>query len=103
MNFLEELQSLDFNDIGRWPSLFRSLFVTLFFAVAVGAGFYFLVFEKQMPRLEREDNQTYLFTRFAHTDTDLVLTTSPLLIIFHPDCLIPNRHFYPQVHRYNSH
>lgn len=57
MNFLEELQSLDFNDIGRWPSLFRSLFVTLFFAVAVGAGFYFLVFEKQMPRLERAQQE----------------------------------------------
>lgn len=57
MNFLEELQSLDFNDIGRWPSLFRSLFVALFFAVAVGAGFYFLVFEKQMPRLERAQQE----------------------------------------------
>ena len=53
MNFLEELQNLDFNDIGRWPSLFRVLFVSLFFVVAVGAGFYFLVYEKQMPRLER--------------------------------------------------
>jgi len=53
MNFLEELQSLDFNDIGRWPFLFRTLFVALFFVVAVGAGFYFLVYDKQMPRLER--------------------------------------------------
>jgi type IV pilus assembly protein PilO len=53
MNFLEELQSLDFNDIGRWPFLFRALFVALFFVVAVGAGFYFLVYDKQMPRLER--------------------------------------------------
>lgn len=42
----------------------------------------------EMPRLEREDDQTYLFTRFAHTDEDLVLTTSPLLLIFHPNCLI---------------
>jgi len=53
MNFLEELQNLDFNDIGRWPFLFRTLFVVLFFVVAVGAGFYFLVYDKQMPRLER--------------------------------------------------
>lgn len=53
MNFLDELQSLDFNDIGRWPFLFRTLFVLLFFVVAVGAGFYFLVYDKQMPRLER--------------------------------------------------
>ncbi len=53
MNFLEELQNLDFNDIGRWPLLFRTLFVGLFFAVAVSAGFYFLVYEPEMPRLER--------------------------------------------------
>lgn len=57
MNFLEELQNLDFNDIGRWPFLFRTLFVTLFFVVAVGAGFYFLVYEEQMPRLERAQQE----------------------------------------------
>jgi type IV pilus assembly protein PilO len=53
MNFLEELQNLDFNDIGRWPLLFRTLFVVLFFSVAASAGFYFLVYEPEMPRLER--------------------------------------------------
>ncbi len=53
MNFLDELQSLDFNDIGRWPFMFRSLFVALAFVIAVGAGFYFLVYKEQMPRLER--------------------------------------------------
>lgn len=53
MNFLEELQNLDFNDIGRWPFFFRAFFVGLFFVVAVGAGFYFLVYDNQMPRLER--------------------------------------------------
>jgi type IV pilus assembly protein PilO len=53
MNFLEDLQSLDFNDIGSWPLLFRALFVGLFFVVAIGAGFYFLVYSEQMPRLER--------------------------------------------------
>jgi len=53
MNFLEELQNLDFNDIGRWPLFFRTLFVVLFFAVAASAGFYFLVYESDMPRLER--------------------------------------------------
>ncbi len=52
-NLIEELKSLDINDIGRWPLLFRAAFVGLFFAVAVGAGFYFLVYENQMPRLER--------------------------------------------------
>ncbi len=53
MNFLEELQSLDFNDIGRWPAIFRTLFVGLFFVVVVGAGFYFLVYKEKMPQLQR--------------------------------------------------
>lgn len=53
MNFLEELQNLDFNDIGRWPFLFRALFVGLFFVVATGGGFYYFVYNTQMPRLER--------------------------------------------------
>jgi type IV pilus assembly protein PilO len=57
MNFLEDLQSLDFNDIGSWPPLFRALFVVLFFVVAIGAGFYFLVYSEQMPRLERVEQQ----------------------------------------------
>ena len=57
MNLIEELQSLDINDIGRWPLLFRALFVTLFFAVAAGAGLYFLVYEGQMPRLERAQQE----------------------------------------------
>jgi type IV pilus assembly protein PilO len=57
MNFLEELQNLDFNDIGRWPFFFRAFFVGLFFVVAIGAGFYFLVYENQMPRLEQAQRE----------------------------------------------
>jgi len=57
MNFLEELQNLDFNDIGRWPFLFRAMFVGLFFVVAIGAGFYYFVYNEQMPRLERAEQE----------------------------------------------
>ncbi len=57
MNFLEELQNLDFNDIGRWPIVFHVFFVVLFFVVATGAGFYFLVYEEQMPRLEKAQRE----------------------------------------------
>ena len=57
MNFLEELQNLDFNDIGRWPIVFHIFFVSLFFVVASGAGFYFLVYEEQMPRLEKAQRE----------------------------------------------
>lgn len=42
----------------------------------------------ELPRLEREDGQTYLFTRFVHTNDDAVLTTTPLLFVLHPECLI---------------
>lgn len=57
MNFLDELRNLDFNDIGRWPFLFRALFVGLFFVVATGAGFYFYVYDQQMPRLEKAQKE----------------------------------------------
>jgi len=57
MNFLEELQNLDFNDIGRWPFLFRALFISLFFVVAIGGGFYYFVYTAQMPRLERAEQE----------------------------------------------
>lgn len=57
MNFLEELRDLDFNDIGRWPFVFRAFFVGLFFVVIVAAGFWFLVYQEQMPRLERAQRE----------------------------------------------
>ncbi|RMF96475.1 MAG: pilus assembly protein PilO [Gammaproteobacteria bacterium] len=57
MNFLEELQNLDFNDIGRWPPVFHLLFVALFFVLVSGAGFYFLVYKEQMPRLEKAQRE----------------------------------------------
>ena len=57
MNFLEELQNLDFNDIGRWPFFFRALFVGLFFIVVVAGGFYYFVYTAQMPRLERAEQE----------------------------------------------
>ncbi len=57
MNFLEELQNLDFNNIGRWPFFFRALFVGLFFIVAASGGFYYFVYTAQMPRLERAEQE----------------------------------------------
>lgn len=57
MNFIDELQNLDFNDIGRWPLVFRALFVGLFFAVTLAGGFYYFVYDVQMPRLERAEQE----------------------------------------------
>lgn len=65
MNFIEELRNLDFNDIGRWPFIFRALFVGLFFAVALGAGFYQFVYKGKMPELERaQQDELELKTSF---------------------------------------
>lgn len=42
MNFIEQLQSLDTNDIGRWPPMFRGLLIGIIFVVvAVGGSWYF--------------------------------------------------------------
>lgn len=57
MNLLEELQNLDFNDIGRWPLVFRAAFIGLFFVIAVSGGFYYFVYTAQMPRLERAEQE----------------------------------------------
>ena len=52
MNVLEELQNLDINQIGRWPLLFRAVFVGLAFMVAAAGGYYYFVFEQKLPVLE---------------------------------------------------
>ncbi len=57
MNFLEQLQSLDFNDIGRWPLLFRALFIGLLFLLVAGGGTYWFVVKKTLPDLERVQQQ----------------------------------------------
>ncbi|NNF67640.1 MAG: type 4a pilus biogenesis protein PilO [Gammaproteobacteria bacterium] len=57
MNFLEQLQSLDFNDIGRWPLLFRALLIVLLFFVVVSVGVYYKVFKEKMPQLERAQKE----------------------------------------------
>ena len=55
MNFLDELQSLDFNDIGRWPFLYRAAAVALAGAIATIAGIYLFVYEEKMPLLEKAE------------------------------------------------
>jgi type IV pilus assembly protein PilO len=53
MNFMEELQSLDANDIGRWPFVFRAGVIGIVFAVVVGFGIYWVIIEDKAPALER--------------------------------------------------
>lgn len=65
MNLLEQLRSLDINDIGRWPLPFRIAFIVLIFAVVTGAGMYQFVLNKQLPQLEKVRRQeTSLKQRF---------------------------------------
>ena len=53
MNFLDELKSLDINDIGRWPMPIQAFFMLLVFLIATGGAFWFFVWQNQMPRLEK--------------------------------------------------
>ncbi len=52
MNLVEELKSLDVNDIGRWPLLFRLAAVVLTFLAVLGFGIWFMIVKDLHPRLE---------------------------------------------------
>jgi len=53
MNVVEELQSLDINDVGRWPLLFRVALIVLTFAVVTGLGIYWTIVQDKAPQLSR--------------------------------------------------
>ena len=55
MNIVEELQSLDINDIGRWPFVFRAAAVAIAGVVATIAGLYMFVYEEKVPLLEKAE------------------------------------------------
>jgi type IV pilus assembly protein PilO len=55
MNFLEELRSLDINDIGRWPLLFRALFIGIVFLIVCGLGYWHFVQKNILPDLEKAE------------------------------------------------
>lgn len=44
--------------------------------------------ENEMPRLEREDSQLYMFTRFPFTNDELRLETTPVLFVLGKDFLL---------------
>ncbi len=56
-NFLEELRSLDANDIGRWPFAFRAGVIGIVFTVVVGLGIYWIIIEDKAPALERAQEE----------------------------------------------
>lgn len=60
MNLIEELQSLDVNDIGRWPLVFRAAAIALVFVIVLGIGIYLTIIKDRAPQLARaqEEEQT---------------------------------------------
>jgi type IV pilus assembly protein PilO len=57
MNLVEELQSLDANDVGRWPLPFRLAVIVLVFIIASGLGIYFFIVKDKAPLLERAQGE----------------------------------------------
>ncbi len=57
MNLVEELQSLDVNDVGRWPLVFRAAVIAILFAVVVGLGVYWFIVEDRAPQLANAQNE----------------------------------------------
>jgi len=57
MNLVEELQSLDVNDIGRWPLVFRIAVIGILFALVVALGVYWTVIEARAPQLRNAQNE----------------------------------------------
>ena len=53
MNVLEELQSLDVNDVGRWPFAFRAAVIAIIFVVVLGLGVYWFIVKDKAPQLAR--------------------------------------------------
>ena len=57
MNIIEELQSLDTNDPGRWPLPFRIAAIVLVFAAVAAVGIYMFVIKTEKPLLERAERE----------------------------------------------
>ena len=53
MNLIDELQSLDVNDIGRWPLVFRAAVIALVFVAVTFAGIWFTIVKDKAPVLQR--------------------------------------------------
>jgi type IV pilus assembly protein PilO len=55
MNVLEELRSLDSNDVGRWPLAFRVAAIVIVFVAVAVFGIYMTVVKNKVPALERAE------------------------------------------------
>jgi type IV pilus assembly protein PilO len=55
MNLVEELQSLDVNDVGRWPLAFRAAVIVIVFIAVTFAGIWFTIIKDKAPQLARAE------------------------------------------------
>jgi type IV pilus assembly protein PilO len=53
MNVVDQLRSLDVNDVGRWPLPFRLGVIGIVFLLVVGLGIYWFIVKDKQPILER--------------------------------------------------
>ena len=67
MNLLEELQSLDPRDPGRWPLAVRAGAVGLCFLLLTGVLIYFFVWDEQLPELQRREAVEQQLRQEFHT------------------------------------
>ena len=66
MNIIEQLQSLDTNDIGRWPLFFRAVLIAIIFvAVSVGGSYYFVYRTKALLLEQAEAKEIELKATFV--------------------------------------
>lgn len=67
MNIVEELQSLDVNDVGRWPTAFRAAVIVIVFVGVVGLGIYFTIIKDKRPQLQHaQDDEVQLRLTFEN-------------------------------------
>ena len=57
MNLVEELKSLDANDVGRWPLAFRAGVIFIVFIAVIGAGVWFTIIKDKLPKLQRAQDE----------------------------------------------
>ncbi len=64
MNLVDELQSLDVNDIGRWPLAFRAAVIVITFIAVTFAGIWFTIVKDKRPQLQaaQQEEQTLRVT-----------------------------------------
>ncbi len=67
MNLLEELQSLDPRDPGRWPLVVRAGAVGLCFLILTAVLIYFFVWDEQLPELQRREDIEQQLRQEFHT------------------------------------